>query len=221
MGQIRTEIALSRFDANHQLLEKRVQPSRSWTQHFFDLFYIILYAKGNQLAAVADITGVNRPLIKMDYNSSPNLSVNSPGGGLGMLIGGTSGTNYGSTAYTNPLTGEYVGIVVGSNAAAVTPADNALGVRIAHGEAATQLLYGGTEIYGQLFADPNGEMRIRRYFTNKSGGNVTVEEVGIYSPGLSAALIVYPFCIARDLTGGVVVADTEILEAEYTVQITV
>lgn len=225
---LKTKITISRFDKDHRLLEKREQPSRSWLRHFFDLLYIPLGYNINTLAGINDITPAGRALVNPGGGTGvlPNLMVGAPGGGIATWI--PSGSEYNHTCSSTPHGGEDIGIVVGSNATPVTPTDDKLNTRIAHGEAATQLLYGGGEIYGLLFAGLNGEMRIRRYFTNESGGVVTVREIGIYSPGFSVAgLTAYIFCIARDLTlvmgvpTDVVVADTQILEVEYTVQITV
>ena len=85
------------------------------------------------------------------------------------------------------------------------------------------LEYGGCELIGIAFSDPNGEFTIRRYFTNNSGGLITVEEVGIHAVGTKGSYPygAWPFLIARDLTGGIAVADTEILRATYVPQITV
>ncbi len=86
-----------------------------------------------------------------------------------------------------------------------------------------QIEYGGCELLSIAFADPNGQFTIRRYFTNNSGGAITVNEVGIHSVGTpcnhnepSCA-----FLVARDLTGGVAVANTELLRVTYVVAITV
>ena len=104
---------------------------------------------------------------------------------------------------------------------AVTPTDDKLVTKIAHGEAATQLLYGGTELYGLTYANPNVSFNIRRYFTNVAGGAINVTESGLYSPGYSANVISYLFCICRDVFGAVTVNNGQILVVVYTVQTTV
>lgn len=83
-----------------------------------------------------------------------------------------------------------------------------------------ELEYGGMEVIGLTFSDPDGEFTIRRYFTNRSGQSITVEEVGIQAKGEIAG-DVFAFLIARDLTGGIAVANTQILRATYVPQITV
>lgn len=86
-----------------------------------------------------------------------------------------------------------------------------------------QIEYGGCELLSIAFADPNGQFTIRRYFTNNSGGSITVNEVGIYSVGTDSwnTHSSWAFLIARDPTGGIAVADTEILRVTYVPQITV
>lgn len=99
------------------------------------------------------------------------------------------------------------------------------------GSAAAELEYGGCDVFGLTIADPNGQFSIRRLFTNNSGEAITVSEAGIhaavtryhgggshyYFQGQS-----YAICVARDVLGApIVVADTEVLQATYTPQITV
>jgi len=67
----------------------------------------------------------------------------------------------------------------------------------------------------ESYVNPNGSFTVRRYFTNKSGGTITVNEVGIYA--LKKIL-----AIARDLVSPAVnVLNNETLKVEYTFQITV
>lgn len=76
--------------------------------------------------------------------------------------------------------------------------------------------YGGMEIVDDLaFANPNGTFTLRRYFTNKSGGTISISEIGL------AAMQVATM-IARDLVSPAVdVLNNETLKTEYTFQITV
>ncbi|MBA7552362.1 hypothetical protein ES705_44923 [subsurface metagenome] len=86
-----------------------------------------------------------------------------------------------------------------------------------------QIEYGGCELVGITFVNPDGEFTIRRYFTNASGALITVEEVGMYAGGTLYGTVpgAWAFLIARDLTGGVAVAGGEILRVTYVPQITV
>ena len=76
--------------------------------------------------------------------------------------------------------------------------------------------YAGCEVVDdESYVNPNGSFTVRRYFTNKSGGSITINEVGIYALDKEIA-------IARDLVSpGVAVANNETLKIEYTFQITV
>jgi len=208
-------LILERFDKDGKLLEKREQPSKSFVKHLFDLFYV--YYTQAIFAGVNDITATPRTLREPQSGQYwGNLKVGSPPGHSLVCIPQQAGYWTGTT----PHVGEEIGIQVGIGVAAVTPTDDALATRILHGRAAGQLEYGGCELIGLAFADPNGQFTIRRYFTNNSGGLITVNEVGIYSVGQPAGSS-YIFLIARDLTGGVAVAHTELLRVTYVVQITV
>jgi len=93
------------------------------------------------------------------------------------------------------------------------------------GIAGAQLDYGGCEVRTPLFAHPNGQFTIARFFTNVCGETVTVNEVGLYALASSygnADRGVWSFCIARDLVSPAVnVADGETLRVSYIPQITV
>ncbi|GAI34202.1 unnamed protein product, partial [marine sediment metagenome] len=115
---------------------------------------------------------------------------------------------------------EKVGIQVGTGTTAPTPTDYALETRIAHGASAGQLQYSGTELLPLTYAAPDVSFTIRRYFTNGSGGSITVNEVGIYA--LIATTTAWAVCAARDVVSpGVAVADGEILRVTYVPQTTV
>lgn len=91
---------------------------------------------------------------------------------------------------------------------------------------AEQIEYGGCELVGITFSDPNGEFTIRRYFTNASGSSITVNEVGIHAAGtkynLSSIGETWAFLIAHDIVSpGIAVADTQLLRVTYVPQITV
>ena len=81
---------------------------------------------------------------------------------------------------------------------------------------ASRFDYGGCEVVDDLaFSNPNGTFTLRRYFTNKTGGTVTINEVGIQAMTGGVP-------IARDLVAlGQDVLNNETLKVEYTFQITV
>ena len=104
------------------------------------------------------------------------------------------------------ITDATFGIQVGTSATAVTRDDYALTVLVAHGVAATQLEY-GTCVVSDIVAVSGGyKITVSRVFTNNSGGNITVKEIGLvaeYNGGTS-----FKFLIAHDLTGDIVVTNT-------------
>lgn len=105
------------------------------------------------------------------------------------------------------------GTVIGTGTNAVTIADTKLQTQIASGVSANQLIYG----IQQYSAGPytSGSSRyflIGRTFTNISGGNITVQEMGIY---VYHATGPYYYCIARDLTGGVTINDGKVGYFQY------
>ena len=222
MAKIITTLRLRRLDEDFRELERHEQASRSWLRHFFDLAYINLAFATNSLAGINDVGGTARNLVASQRNPPPGLMIYSSAGGTmqanmcsdpSAVVWAASGILY---------DGSWFGIQVGSNATPVTPLNDGMNTRIAHGVAPGNLMYsGGTEIYDLAFADPNGSFKIRRYFTNHSGGDVTVRETGIYSPGQYAGQTVERFCICRDVPVAVTVHDTNVLEVVYTVQITV
>lgn len=222
------KIILERFDKDHRLLERRIQPSRSFVLGFIQLLYVAhAQPQGAGPYSMNDITNTARDIDSQSTGVyyKGNLKIGSaPGISEQFVFGAPSGSPYGLTTAIL-IEGERLGIVVGTGVGAVAPTDYALGTRIVHGSGAGELEYGGCEFLSIAFADPDGEFTIRRYFTNNSGGAITVEEVGIYAAGTHYLVnncgTSYPFCIARDLTGGVAVANTELLRVTYVPQITV
>jgi hypothetical protein len=221
MAPIVTTLRLTRLDKDLNKLGEHEQTMRSWIKHFFDLLYVKTSPSD---LAMNDINGTSRTIRSTIGTSSVSplgvLQIASTPGGCRNAVNPIFYNNNGST----PVLGENCGIVVGSNNAAPAPTDDAMGTVIAHGTGAGQLCYGGSEVLYPTFADPDGAMILRRYFTNSSGGDVTVRECGIYSQGCIVVTTAYghSFCVCHDnVNPAVVVADTEILVVTYTLQITV
>lgn len=116
--------------------------------------------------------------------------------------------------------GTATGIVVGSGAGAENFEDFALGTLIANGVGAGQLSYvagdvpvksyvAGTKTYSTVYV---------RYFNNNSGGNVSVNEVGIYNYHQNAGKT---WMDVRDkLASTVTIPNTGQLKVTYTIQLT-
>lgn len=219
------KLILERLDKEGRLLERREQLSKSFVQNFISLLYIAhAQIQSGAPYSMTDIDGNPRDIDSQGSDLSnrwakANLKIGSSPGSSGVYcFPGMSGCK----THEVTIEGQKIGIQVGTGTNVVTPTDTALQTRIAHGRAGTELEYGGCELVGIVFSDPNGEFTIRRYFTNHSGGGITVEEVGIHTVGGNYGdRAAWAFLIARDLTGGVAVANTEILRVTYVPQITV
>lgn len=113
------------------------------------------------------------------------------------------------------------GIVVGTGTGAESNSDYALGTLIAHGVGAGQLSYGSTSWVDAQVIGVNVDLQILRALVNNSGGEITIEEVAIYARTTDASGNGRYFCIIRDLTGGVAVADGQTATITYTIRTTV
>jgi hypothetical protein len=225
MGKILTTITIEKRNETGEILESFTQQSRSWVKHFFDELYTIINP-GNSVASVNDITGAGRTL---GYGSTGNpnyaglLIVAQPGNGVAVFLDINSQQWNSLDNGGSPGGADLIGIQIGTSNTAVLPTDDKLGTRIAHGEGAGALLYGGCEMYGFTASNPNASVNIRRYFTNKGGGSITVQESGLYCGGQrggqTAVFDVY--CICHDVFAGVTVNNGQILSVVYTVSITV
>ena len=220
MGKILTTLTVEKSGNDGKLLESFTQQSRSWTKHFFDLLFEPLNQGINTLASINDVTSVGRTLGQANTETNYNLGIGSPPGFVSAWFEVSNGGSAGINSVT-PYSGDAFGIVIGTDNTAVLPTNDKLGTKIAHGEIATQLLYGGTEIYGFTASNPNASFKIRRYFTNVAGGSISVTESGIYAPAYIGSGQFKIFCVCRDVFGTVTVNNGQILSVVYTVSITV
>jgi hypothetical protein len=221
------KIEIARFNKNDKLLEKRIFPCRSFTLHFIDTLYLLMTKTADPATVnIIDISNTSRAVNNSQSGpgSSSALGLGAPGGGQLFNIRAHSWESPGYHI-ASVVASDQVGIQVGSNNTAPIPTDYKMNTRILHGAAAGQLEYGGCELVNYVAVNPNSSFDIRRYFYNRSGGNVTVREAGLYSTnGVTGRWgeAAWLFCVARDAVApDVAVADTEILRVTYTVQITV
>lgn len=108
------------------------------------------------------------------------------------------------------------GIVVGSDNTAESNTQYALGTKISDGTGAGELDYGAHTWIDAQVVGANVDLQVQRTFINNSGGNVTVEECGIYVKSEG-----WFFMIIRDITGTVTVEDGQTLTVDYTLRTTV
>ncbi len=226
---MKTYVRMKRFTEDFKLLEQREFRSRSFVKQMIGLLYVmsaqITSASPYSMTDITNTARNNCVNLRSEWHYMGDHLCMKACGGSGMTFfyncqTSNTGGAIANTAFTKR--NDQVGIIVGTGNTAVTPDDYKLETAVENGESAGQMQYGGCE-FPQLpaFADPNGSFTIRRYFTNISGGGITVEEVGIYAIGHHSDGA-YIYCVARDVVApGVAVADTEILEVTYTFQITV
>ena len=223
-------LKLQRFDKDLKLIEEVVKPSRSFTQGLIQLLYI-LHAQIQAASPypATDINGVSRNLQIQQWTATGNahsslgcLKMGCGGGQTcencwAMGSGGSFGTGQNVSMY---IESQELGIVIGTGTNAVSPLNTSLQTRITHGRSVGQIEYGGCELVNLTIINPDASLDIRRYFTNNSGNSIVVNECGLYAAGTINGGS-FSFCIARDLTGGVTINDTEIFRVTYTLQITV
>jgi hypothetical protein len=113
----------------------------------------------------------------------------------------TGGTSRGISADTYPLLalnagsgGSTFGIVVGSSDTPVTRDDYKLGSQIAHGSGTGQLMYGAMSHDTPTPYSTGYLIRSMRVFTNNSGADITVKEIGVYCNSFG-----YYNCLIRDV----------------------
>jgi hypothetical protein len=141
-------------------------------------------------------------------NTSRTLSIHLTNDSrIWLFTAGIGDTNYGN--------------VVGTGDTAVQVTDYALQTLIAHGTSAGQLQYSAVT-FGAPATDATGtSFVVTRVFTNGTGGDVTVKEIGLnayWSPDTP----IYYFLIARDiLSPAITLANGEALTVNYTFATTV
>lgn len=102
------------------------------------------------------------------------IDVNGTSGSLIITISG-----YTIRMRIGSVTGSTVGIVAGTSNAALDRDSFNMGAKIIHGNGAGQLFY-NTQIYDPLTAITGGyRLRLFRQLDNNSGGNITIQEVGL------------------------------------------
>jgi hypothetical protein len=224
---MKAALLIERLDKDFRVLERRELSSKSFVKNFLSLLYVMHAQLSNGAPhSMPDITNTARNIDAYDTtgrSGKGNLRVGSSGGGGTAQVATPSSAS--SWTYDS-IENEKLGVVVGTGLNVVTPTDYALQTQVAHGRAAGQLEYSGGGVRNLLIAAPNVTMNIVRYFENHSGGDITINECGIYAAGCSyngqANHYAWSFCIARDLLGApVVVADTELLRVTYTPTTTV
>jgi hypothetical protein len=112
------------------------------------------------------------------------------------------------------------GVVVGTGVGAPTINDYQLGTIISHGSGAGELQYSAVTWGAPASDATTSQMTITRNFANASGGDITVNEIGLYMKSYDGANRY--FCVIRDkIDGGITVPDGQTLTINYRLQATI
>lgn len=150
--------------------------------------------------------GIGIGYLPSGSSSIPNSTNENPGG-AGFL--GASGV-------------DTQGIVVGSGTTAENFDDFALDVQINDGTGTGQLSHVEQEAIAENYVGGTLTYTVthRRFFNNNSGGNIDVNEVGIYAQGRAGNGSGVLFMVVRDVLGSTVtVPDTGQLDASYDISL--
>ena len=96
------------------------------------------------------------------------------------------------------------GIVIGTGSTAVDITDSKLVAQIAEGTSSGQMTHQVQTYPANItISDPDATFAINRNFTNNSGGQITVAEIGIYARLTHTVNTEGDFCIVRDVPASV------------------
>lgn len=129
---------------------------------------------------------------------------------------GSSYTYYSPMAFSSGDNDDSYGIVVGSGSTPVSPDDYALASKIPHGTGAGQIDY-NTHTVTSSYSDTSSYIEISRSFTNRSGSDIIVREVGLIARSYHTYRNVdIRVLVARDvLTNPIVVPNLSSLTVRY------
>jgi len=186
-GEVGAVLELTIKDKNGKVTDHRIMKSRSFVRQFLELLFVEFNKLPPKAALVMkDIGGFPR-YIREGYRNFDCA------GGVGDLARG---------------------IMVGTGTTTPTIDDYQLETRIAHGTSAGQLQYGGVT-FGLPASDPTtSQFTITRDFSNASGGDITVNEIGLYVVGWDGAAR-YFMAIRDVIASGIVVPSGQTLTVNY------
>jgi len=202
------------FDKDGKLLQRHHQRSHSWVRNAYNLLFCQMAAKD----ATDDTFGAGKLSIKdtggtIEYATDRVCAL--------FVTNQTYGNDMVGKGYRGTAGDDAHGIVVGSGTDAENFESFVLQTPIANGVGSGQLSYieGDPEVI--TWASPILSADITRYFNNNSGGNVSVNEVGIIAAGSVGGTTNEKWLQCRDkLASTVTVPDTGQLKVTYTVQLT-
>lgn len=188
------EITVKRADGT--VREHWAKKSESFTRQFLDLLIV-------QMAGVDPRSGIE---IRDITNTLVNI--------------GMGPQSFDSNALVNDDT---FSVVVGTGNTAPTITDYAMETKIAHGAGAGQLQYSLTAFGLPTSNATQSHFTITRDFSNASGGDITVNEIGLYQRAREVGIVLsdnsrslHVFLTIRDtIIGGIVIGNGETLTINY------
>lgn len=157
-------------------------------------------------ATLAHLVGDTDAKFIKAINDTGGTSRNIGDGGLG------------GTEFRITRSGNTRGIVVGTGTGAVTETDQALGTIITDGTAAGNLVHNAMLFDAPSSSGSTATFVFRSTFSNRSGGTVTVTEVGVYGD-FNVDASAKQFLFIRDKLGASVgVVDKSTLAIDYVLQ---
>lgn len=180
---------------NGKIQEHVIQKSESFVKQFLQLLIC-------QMAGIPS----NYPKSIMDTgNTLRNITTNLAGADVNTIFDVSAGVG-------NVL----LGIVVGTGAVAATISDYVLGNLIANGGGGGQLNYGAVSFGAPASDSTTSQITITRNFSNASGGDITLTEIGLYCKARDNTGSDRYFLIIRDVIGGgILIPNGQTLTVNY------
>jgi len=198
-------------DKDGKVIQRHRERSHSWIRNAYNHLASQLFAKN----ANDDTFGAGKLSIKKEdatvlYGTYP------------ITLGYSSNCDIPPSGYLGSAGQNVVGIVVGTGTAAESFEDYKLDTKIANGVGAGQLSYivSDTHVITYTAATKVLKDELVRYLNNNSGGDITVNEVGIICNGYVGQSAKQWLQVRDKLAAGVTVPDTGQLKVTYTIQLT-
>jgi hypothetical protein len=203
------------FDQEGKLIHRHKQRSHSWVRNAYNLLFCQLAGKN---ASDSTFGPGLLSAKETDGNVRSGAAPFSITRGMDYSADGTD------AGYRAPAGSDNRGIMVGSGTAAESFEDFALQTKIANGTGAGQLSYVQSEAHSVTYDAANKILKntLIRYFNNNSGGNVSVNEVGLAfcSFRIVPSAVAYYLSSRDKLATTVTVPNTGQLKVTYTIQLT-
>jgi len=196
------------FDKDGKLLQRHHQRSHSWTRNAYNHLASQLMAKnGDDATFEGGKLSIKKEDTTVKYGEYP----------ITLIYGATMDTP--AAGYLGSAGMDTAGIVVGTGTDAESFEDYTLQTKIENGTAPTELVYVESEATAMGYADTTLTATLIRYFNNNSGGEITVNELGILLIGYVQNASNIWLQVRDKLAVGVAVPDTGQLKVTYTIQL--